>query len=102
MVRREQERQQVQAFHLFVEDSVEIGAGRVLRCSSDVLCLRHIHLRGNPCWFFRSTCFITCLASMPLGRNFAPSLIHSERAFSPSWLMAITSQGPPPWHGPRS
>src|SRR5258708_4649139 len=37
----------------------------------------------------RLSCWITCLVRTPLQRNFAPSLINSKRAFSPSWLSTV-------------
>src|SRR5258708_13060957 len=37
----------------------------------------------------RLSCWITCLVSTPLQRNFAPSLINSKRVFSPSWLSTV-------------
>src|SRR6202795_5132432 len=47
------------------------------------------HLRGDSCFLFRVSCLSTCLVRMPPRENFAPSLIRSRIAASPSILMTV-------------
>ena len=52
-------------------------------------CLRHIHLGSDSCCFFRASCFSTCLVRTLPQENFAPSLIRSKIASSPSRLRVV-------------
>jgi len=55
-----------------------------------MLCLRHVHLRGDSCCFFRASCFSKCPVRTPLEEKFAPFFSRSKSASSPSGLMAVT------------
>src|SRR5258708_32364821 len=89
VIRSQRERQPEQPVFLFVENPMEITAARVWRGGGDVLCLRHVHLGGDSCCFFRASCFSTCLVRTLPQENLAPSFIRSKIAFSPSRLMVV-------------
>src|ERR1700688_952139 len=89
VVRRQQERKPVQGVFFLEKDLVEIAAARVRRRARDVLCSRHLHLRGDSCFFFRASCFSTYRVRTPPQVNFAPFFIRSKIASSPSRLMTL-------------
>src|ERR1700726_1783353 len=111
-IRSEQKRELVEAVHVFVKDSFEIGAGCVLCRSRYMLRFRHVYLRPSSSSrlssveidnqdpflskihhcahrHLRATRFSTCLVRMPAQQNLAPSFIKLKIASSPSRLMTV-------------
>src|ERR1700688_4367365 len=111
-IRSEQKREPVEAVHVFVKDSLEIGTGCILSRSRYLLRFRHVHLRPSsssrissveidnqdPFLFkfhhgvnrhLRATRLSTCLVRMPAQQNLAPSFIKLKIASSPSRLMTV-------------
>jgi hypothetical protein len=74
----QEERQPVQAVGLLLKDSPKIIAACVWRRARVLLCLRHVHLRGDSCGFLRASSFSTCLMRTPAQKKLATFCIRSK------------------------